>query len=382
MTIGGDKLKTFSKYAAWLSGSGHSPVGIMKALPANSRKRRSSTLAEVARAAEVSIATVSRVLNGGNKEVWEGSAARAENIRKVARKLGYRPDFRARALRASQTNSIGVVYSQSWPMMDMASYMQMFRAFGDVLEAAGYHMMFVHVPRTTGVLPASILQSVDAAVFYHAINDGEIEAAQVVRGPAIQINCEPKLPIPLVAPDEVGGATLLAKHLLGFGHRRIAFLDPGWTGTDFDHHSRGIREAVFRQVMAEAGLSSGFLPWREALNTPLSEMVAHFKALPPEARPTAVVIPYSIMAVSLMNEFLRQGVRVPEQLSIVTFDDHELVAHSMVPMTTVAVPMEEVGRTSAGLILGLLRNGKSRARESIILPERLVIRRSVGPAAS
>jgi len=286
MTIGADKLKTFSKYAAWLSGSGHSPVGIMKALPANSRKRRSSTLAEVARAAEVSIATVSRVLNGGNKEVWEGSAARAENIRKVARKLGYRPDFRARALRASQTNSIGVVYSQSWPMMDMASYMQMFRAFGDVLEAAGYHMMFVHVPRTTGVLPASILQSVDAAVFYHAINDGEIEAAQVVRGPAIQINCEPKLPIPLVAPDEVGGATLLAKHLLGFGHRRIAFLDPGWTGTDFDHHSRGIREAVFRQVMAEAGLSSGFLPWREALNTPLSEMVAHFKALPPEARPT------------------------------------------------------------------------------------------------
>jgi LacI family transcriptional regulator, galactose operon repressor len=340
--------------------------------------RAASTLAQVARAAGVSIGTASRVLNGGNKEKWAGPAARAEKIRKVALKLGYRPDWRARSLRAGRTNSIGIVYSQTFPMMDMTSYGLFFRAFGEVLQPAGYHMMFVHVPTTSGVQPASILQAVDAAVFYHNITDGEIEAARVLRGPSILINCEPKLPFPRVSPDEAGGATALAQHLLELGHKRIAFVQNWRPGAYYDHYSREVRLNTIRQVMSKAGLGSGFLLWNADITTPYHEVVMRFTNTSVDERPTAIVVSYSIQAICLLNEFIKQGVKVPEELSIATFDDHELVAKAIVPLTTVSVPMEEMGRTAAGLIFGLLQQPDKRKPKSIVLPEQLIVRRSTG----
>jgi LacI family transcriptional regulator len=339
--------------------------------------RAGSTLAQVARAAGVSIGTASRVLNGGNKEKWAGPAARAAKIRRVAQKLGYRPDWRARSLRAGRTNSIGVVYSQTFPMMDPTSYGLFFRAFGEVLQPAGYHMMFVHIPPTSGgVQPASILQAVDAAVFYHNITEAEIEAAKVLRGPSILINCEPKLPFPRVSPDEVGGATALAQHLLELGHKRVAFVQNWRPGAYYDHYSREVRLNTIRQVMRQAGLGNGFLLWNADITTPYHEVVTRFKNTPLQQRPTAMIVSYSIQAISLLNEFVREGVEVPEELSIATFDDHALVATAIVPMTTVAVPMVEMGRTAAGLIFGMLQQPDRRAPKSIVLPEQLIPRRS------
>lgn len=344
------------------------------------KNRPGSTLAEVSRAAGVSIATASRVLNGENKEVWAGPAARAEKIRRVAKRLGYRPDWRARALRGGRTNSIGVVYSEVNPMMDMGSYMPMFHAFGEVLQAAGYHMMFVHVPRTTGVQPASILQAVDAAVFYHHITEGEREAARMLRGPAILLNCEPKLPYARVNPDEAGGATDLTRHLLELGHRRIAFVELWNPGAEYDHFSRVLRQNVIRQAMTDAGHGDGFLLWSDTIGTPYRDVVARFRSMSKSERPTAMVVSYSLQAIGLLNEFVRQGVRVPTELSIATFDDHDLIEHAVVPMTTVVVPMPEMGRTAAGLILGLLQKPRQRGAKSIVLPERLVVRASTGCA--
>jgi LacI family transcriptional regulator len=237
-------------------------------------------------------------------------------------------------------------------------------------------MMFVQVPRTCGVQPASILQAVDAAVFYHNITEAEIEAARVLRGPSILINCEPKLPSPRVNPDEAGGATALAQHLVELGHKRIAFVQNWRPGAYYDHYSREVRMNTIRQVMCKAGLGSGFLLWNADITTPYREVVARFNSTPVDERPTAIIVPYSIQAISLLNEFVREGVRVPEELSIATFDDHPLVATAIVPMTTVAVPMEEMGRTAAGLIFGLLQQPDKRAPKSIVLPEQLIPRRS------
>jgi DNA-binding LacI/PurR family transcriptional regulator len=353
---------------------------MIRQVRSKSETRQGSTLAQVARAAGVSIATASRVLNGENKELWAGPAARAQRIRQAAQKLGYRPDWRARALRAGRTNSIGVVYSQTNPMMDTTSYGPMFRAFGEVLHPAGYHMMFLHVPRTTGVLPATMLQAMDAAVFYHNITEGEVEAARVVRGPSILINCEHKLPYSRVNPDESGGATALTRHLLDLGHRRIAVVENWRPGAEYDHFSRVVRRNVIQQVMTDAGLGEGFALWAADITTPYHDVVARFKNTPAAQRPTAMVVSYSIQAICLLNEFVRQGVKVPDELSIATFDDHEMVEKAIVPMTTVAVPMEDIGRTAAGLILGLLQKPNQCASKAILLPERLVVRRSTGPA--
>jgi DNA-binding LacI/PurR family transcriptional regulator len=350
-----------------------------------SEHRQRSTLAQVARAAGVSVATASRALNGDSAPLRPGPAARANKIRQLAKKLGYRPDWRARSLRGGQGNSIGVVYSEVHPMLSETSYGPMFLAFGEVLEAAGYNLMFVHVPRAVdggAVLPASMLHAVDGAVYYHRITEGQVEAARAVQGPSILINCEPKLPFPRVIPDDVMGATELARHLLELGHRRIAYVNKSRAGADFVHYTSTLRGEVLRAVMTEAGLGGGFDLWEFDIDAPYNEIAGRYTSLAPAARPTAVVANYSVHAISLQNEFLRQGVRVPEQLSIATFDDHDLVRNAIVPLTTVAVPMREMGRTAAGLILGLLQKPNQRAMtKEIILPERLVVRRSTGPVS-
>ena len=343
-------------------------------------QRRRSTLAQVARAAGVSVATASRALNGDNGPLRAGPAARAEKIRQLAQRLGYAPDWRARSLRGGASNSIGVVYSEVHPMMDETSYAPMFRAFGQVLEAAGYNLMFVHVPRATGVMPASMLHAVDAAVYYHRITEGQIGAARLVRGPSILINCEPKLPYPRVIPDDVAGAADLTRHLLELGHRRIVYLDKSRPGADFVHHSSALRRDVVRRTMADAGAGDGFELWEFDIEGPFHEVTARYFSLPVAQRPTAIVVNYSVVAISTLNEFLRRGVKVPEQLSIATFDDHDLVSHAIVPVTTVAVPMREMGRTAAGLILGLLQKPRQRVAREMVLPERLVVRQSTGPA--
>jgi len=352
-------------------------------LMSKSQRPQRSTLAQVARAAGVSVATASRALNDDNAPLRAGRAARAKKIRQMAQKLGYRPDWRARSLRGAQSNSIGVVYSEVHPMMDETSYGPMFRAFGEVLEAAGYNLMFVHVPRaaTAGVLPASMLHAVDAAVYYHRITEGQIEAARVVQGPSLLINCEAKLPYPRVVPDDVAGATQLAQHLIELGHRRVVYLDKCRPGADFMHYSSALRRDVIQRVMSEAGLGAGFELWETDIDAPFDEVTARYLNLPRDQRPTAMVVNYSVVAVLQLNEFLRQGVKVPEELSIATFDDHDLVSKAIVPLTTVDVPMAEMGRTAAGLILGLLQKTSLRASKQIILPERLLVRRSTGPAA-
>jgi LacI family transcriptional regulator len=300
----------------------------------------------------------------------------------MAQKLGYRPDWRARSLRGGQSNSIGVVYSEVHPMMDETSYGPMFRAFGQVLEAAGYNLMFVHVPRaaSAGVLPASMLHAVDAAVYYHRITEGQLEAARVVQGPSLLINCEPKLPYPRVIPDDISGATELTRHLIELGHRRVVYLDKGRPGADFVHYSSALRRDVIQRVMTEAGLGAGFDVWEADIDSPFNEITARYLSLPPHERPTAICVHYSVTAVLQLNSFLRQGVKVPEDLSIATFDDPNLVSEAIVPLTTVDVPLAEMGRTAAGLILGLLQRPHQRASKEIILPERLMVRRSTGPA--
>src|SRR5262249_6136454 len=150
-------------------------------------------------------------------------------------------------------------------------------------------------------------------------------------------------------------------------------------GADFDHYSRLIRAKAIEGAMAKRGLGEGYVRWEVDIGMPFSEIVSRFLAVEVSKRPTAMVVSYSIKALSLVNEFLRRGVRVPEDVSLATFDEHELVANALIPMTTVAVPMEEMGRVSAGLLLNALHREKGTSvKDSRVLEERLIARQSTG----
>jgi LacI family transcriptional regulator len=348
--------------------------------PAAGNPHQSVTLTDVAKAAGVSVATVSRVLNGGNKEKYKSSAAKGEHIRGVARKLGYRPDWRAKTLRSGKSNTIGIVYSQTRPLIDMTASEKLFRSLGDAVQSAGYNLVFVHVPpdEGQGSLPASILQTTDAAVFYHSIGEGEITAAALLRGPAVQLNCENKLPYPQIVPDDVGGSKMLAWHLLSFEHRRVCYLDIEWVNKEFDHFSQAIRRDTVTQTIRDVGGTVDV--WKASDHCDYAALVDRLLAIPESKRPTALVCTYSVHAICVLNELIRRGVKVPEDISIATFDDYQLVAEAIVPLTTIAVPMEDLGRAGANSLLDTLSGKTQKPTDNILISERLIARQSTGPA--
>lgn len=338
------------------------------------------TLTDVAKAAGVSVATVSRVLNGGNKEKHKSSAAKGEHIRKTARKLGYRPDWRAKTLRSGKTNTIGIVYSQTRPLIDMTASERLFRALGDVVQSAGYNLIFVHVPphEGQGSLPASILQTTDAAVFYHSIGEGEKTAAKLLKGPAVLLNCEKTLPYPHIVPDDVSGSKMLAFHLLAYDHRRVLFLDISWTNKEFDHFSQAVRLNAFTKTIEDTG--GRVTVWKSSDRGDYRELVDRYLAIPEGSRPTAIVCTYSVHAICMLNELIRRGIRVPGEVSIATFDDYQLVAEAVVPITTIAVPMADIGRAGGDQLLSALAGTPQRKGETVLISERLIERQSTGPA--
>lgn len=338
------------------------------------------TLSDVAKAAGVSVATVSRVLNGGNKERYKSAIAKGDRIRKTARRLGYRPDWRAKTLRSGKTNTIGIVYSQTRPLIDMTASERLFRSLGDVVQSAGYNLIFVHVPpdEAHGSLPASILQSTDAAIFYHSIGEGEKTAAQLLKGPAIQLNCENELPYPHIVPDDVSGSKMLAWHLLSHKHRRFVHLDIDWTNKEFDHYSQILRLETVKTTVEEVG--GEVQVWKASDKADYSELVSRYLAIPEHDRPTAMVCSYSVHAICMLNEFMRRGVGVPNDISIATFDDYQLVAESIVPLTTISVPMEDLGRAGGEHLLSALNGNPMKNLETVLISERLIERQSTGPA--
>jgi len=338
------------------------------------------TLTDVAKAAGVSVATVSRVLNGGNKEKYRSSAAKGDHIRSVARKLGYRPDWRAKTLRSGKTNTIGIVYSQTRPLIDMTASERLFRSLGDVVQSAGYNLVFVHVPpdEGKGSLPASILQTTDAAVFYHSIGEGEKTASALLKGPAVQLNCENALPYPHIVPDDVSGSKMLAWHLLSHDHRRVCFLDIEWTNKEFDHFSQAIRRDTVKQTIEQVG--GGVDVWTANDYADYNHLVDRLLAIPEQDRPTALVCTYSVHAISMLNALVRRGVNVPQDISVATFDDYQLVAEAVVPLTTVSVPMEDLGRAGGDALLGALGGKLQNPNDSMLISERLIERQSTGKA--
>lgn len=347
-----------------------------------SSRTQAVTLTDVAKAAGVSVATVSRVLNGGNKERYRASAAKGDHIRRTARKLGYRPDWRAKTLRSGKTNTVGVVYSQTRPLIDMTASERFFRALGDVMQSAGYNLVFVHVPpdEQHGSLPASILQSTDAAVFYHSIGSGERTAAKLIKGPAVQLNCENVLPYPHIVPDDVGGSQMLAWHLISNDHRRLLFLDIDWSNKEFDHFSQAVRRDTVKKTIE--GVGGVATIWTATDKADYGALVTRYLAIPEEHRPTAIVCTYSVHAICLLNELVRRGVKVPGEVSVATFDDYQLVAEAVVPLTTISVPMEDLGRAGAEQLLSGLEGVPQKVSKSVLIAERLIERDSTGPANS
>lgn len=329
------------------------------------------TLDMVARRAGVSASTVSRILNGTAKVTDDKKAA----VDAAIAALGFVPNPMARGLAGGRTLSIGVVTQA----IDSPFYGGALRGIEDELDRAGYSPLFVsgHWNAAEEARCIAMLQARRV--------DGIIVLTGRLSDSALR-TCAKRLPVVVTGRtlkarnlcalnfDHVEGARLATQHLLSLGHRRIAFI----TG-DPAHPDANERLAGYRAALQAAGVAHD--PELEAagLFTAESGLLAVNRLLDARQRFTAVFASNDEMAFGACLGLHRRGLRVPQDVSVVGFDDLPATQYALPPLTTVHHPAYDLGQLAASAMLQLLRGDKP----AVVVPApHVVVRESSGPVAA
>ncbi|WP_026124259.1 LacI family DNA-binding transcriptional regulator [Nocardiopsis baichengensis] len=332
---------------------------------------RMPVMADVARAAGVSHQTVSRVLNG-HPNVRAETQAR---VLAAIEDLGYRPNSSARALVTRRTGVIGVV------AVDTAHYgpARTLTGIEHAARAAGYYLSVVTLTEASAEQVRDAMdhlarQAVEGYVVIapqRSVLEGMPEWAG--GAPVVAVEGGEARELPVVCVDQEGGARAAVRHLLGLGHRTV-----GHIAGPRDWLEAEARVAGWRRALEEAGAPAAeplYGDWRPRSGYELARRLVE------EGRPPgALFVANDQMAVGALRAFGDAGVRVPEDVALVGFDDVPEAAYYAPPLTTVAQDFGEVGRRGIGVLLDLLESGgaaaESAARE--VVPARLVVRASCG----
>jgi DNA-binding LacI/PurR family transcriptional regulator len=351
---------------------------------------RQTTLQTIADVMGVSKTTVSNAYNRPDQL----TAELRERILAVANELGYAgPNPSARSLRTGKTGAIGVLFTGSLAYgLSEPTSVALLRGMAAASEDSDLGLL---------LLPAPGDELRGAAAIRNASVDGFVVYSVPASNPALQLVLERRLPTVIVDEPDLGpahayigiddetGARLAAQHLIDMGHRNIAIV-VGEVRTD--GHS-GLVDGDRRHHPTSAIISARFAGYRAALNavgiewepttiveagenTPQAARAAAELLLQRDPRPTAILATSDQLALGVLLEASYLGIRVPDQLSVVGFDDVPRAAVSNPPLSTVRQPLYEKGRVAIRLL------GNAAGSMRIELPIEFVSRRSTGPVPS
>ena len=327
---------------------------------------------DVARAAGVSTATVSRALSHPDLV----SARTRDAVLAAVAETGYRVNHAARNLRRKRTGGIVVLV----PHLSNPFFSQILSSIAHVVSAAGLNMLvadtrepkgadrrivdYLHNNRADGLLvldgtlPGSIFE-----------NSGGTNRAPVV------FACEwtEEHGETSVTVDNCHGAMLAVDHLVALGHRRIGHVMGPPDNVLTQQRAAGVREAL-----ARAGLAARDRWFFDGDFTLASGIAAARRWLELDTRPTAVFLSSDAMACGFISELHRNGVRVPADVSVVGFDDLEISERFIPALTTVRQPRAAIGEAAATMLLALMRGdaAATESGESRVLPVELIVRGS------
>ncbi|MFF3494739.1 LacI family DNA-binding transcriptional regulator [Streptomyces sp. NPDC002795] len=321
-----------------------------------------TTLADVATAAGVAISTVSRSFtNPGRVNVRT-----RERIERVAAELGYQPNVLARALESGRTRTLGLVVSD----VTNPHFFGLIRGAEHQAATAGYTLLLGDAQQSPQTERAAIGR-------FSGFVDGFIlaasrlptrELAPTLGGrPVVLVNRE-SAGIASVTTDHVEGPRQIVEHLHSLGHRRLVFLGgprESWSGAK---RWRAVREAAHTLGMAAA--VAGPFPVSIEGGPAAADAALGLDA-------TAVIAHNDLLAIGALKRFTERGIRIPRDISVVGFDDIFGADFCAPPLTTLAGPLEEVGRTAVSMLLA----GETHLARRVALPSHLKIRASTGPAA-
>ncbi len=325
------------------------------------------SIKDVAAAAGVSHSTVSRALAQSSLVKQET----AENIRRISQKMGYRVSAVARSLATSRTRTIGAVVSSiADPFVA-----EIVNGIEETATEHGYSVFLAN----SGADPEREIRVVHS--FEEQCVDGIVIMASRVGALYIPMLSEMRVPIVLINnqhPSEFVHSVTIAnveasreatKHLIGLGHTRIAYL-----GDQLGYQSDSERFAGYREALAQADLA--FHP----------ELVVHGDSRPAAAAqaterllalaelPTAIFCYNDMSAIGALKCIRSHGLRVPQDISVVGFDDLFLAQYTDPPLTTVRQPKQRMGQLAMETLLRLMSG--SQSEENVKLPGELVVRES------
>jgi LacI family repressor for deo operon, udp, cdd, tsx, nupC, and nupG len=332
-----------------------------------------SGIKDVAREVEMSTATVSRALRN-LPGVTDETRAR---VREAARRLGYVASPSAAGLASGQTRTVAVVV----PFVTQWFFATVVQGAEEVLRERGYDVLLYNLAGDASarhrVFETNLLTKRVDAVLVLSLKPSPDELERLAH---------PGRPVTIVGADVPGWATvriddeLAARtatgHLLELGHRRIAYVG-GSTEEALDFTAPEARLAGYRDSLAAAGIAPDPALEADGEFTMNGGMRAGRELLDRPDRPTAVFAASDEMAFGVLRVARELGLRVPEDLSVVGVDDHEMAA--FFELTTVAQPAHDQGRVAAQQVLAALGNDDWRP-EQVVLPTRLVVRRTTAPA--
>jgi LacI family transcriptional regulator len=339
------------------------------------RSRGSVTVQDVAREAGVSAMTVSRVVNGGENV----RASTRTAVLQAIEKLNYTPNTAARSLAAGEATQIGLLYSNP-----SAAYMSQF-LIGALAAArrVGCHLVLeaceseradeqaeaTRAFATTDVqgvlLPPPVSEAAPVLAELSAAGIPAVCVAVGVAGPGT-LN---------VRIDDFGAAKAMTQHLLGHGHRRIGFIRGNPNQSASMERYRGFIAAI-----EEAGLPVRDMAVEQGYFTFRSGLIATERLLDRPHPPTAIFASNDDMAAAAVGVAHRRGLHVPQDLSVVGFDDTQLATTVWPELTTIRQPTAAMAETALELLLAQLRLApEERKFEDQVLEHELVIRESSGP---
>jgi LacI family transcriptional regulator len=311
-------------------------------------------LTDVALAAGVHPGTASRALNPATRSRVSPETSR--RVLKVAQRLGYVPNTIARGLRTSKSFVVAMLV----PDITNALFPPMVRGAEQVLSAAGYTLVLTDTDNDSDTERRQVEQlrgrGTDGFIIATARwHDPLLEEMADNAVPAVLVNRNiGSRRLPYVGADERTGIQLVVEHLSELGHRRIVHLaGPADTSTGRD------RASAFRQALEGLGLTTGQeLVHVCASYTEAAGAEAARALLTADREVTAIVCANDLIALGTLSVLAEAGVRCPEQMSVVGFNNLAMVDRLTPPLTTVRLPLHQIGELSARLLLAEIEDGR------------------------
>ena len=352
-----------------------------RGLPAPAAGYRPATAEDIATAAGVSVASVSRVLNNTGRV----GAATRERILKIAAELHYAPNAAARSLASRRSRTIGAVI----PSLENLNFAIAIDRFRKVLREQGYTLLLANSDydndKEEAQIKAIAAHGVDAVMLIGSSHSAQALGFLAARRIPVMLtwSCasapaarpQPGA-LPCIGFDNFAAATQAARYLLDLGHRQLGII----AGSTLNNDRSAARVSAVSAALAERGL-----PPPRIESTPASYLVSDGKAAlhrlmrgqAAAAAPTAVLCMNDILAYGALLAASELGLDVPGDLSVIGFDDLDFAASLSPSLTTVRIPADAIGGTAAAYLIDSLE-GRQPAPPPPLVAE-LVIRNSSGP---